>query len=30
MVGFIVVINVHGEVIRMEQPSAPESGDGEE
>jgi hypothetical protein len=30
MVGFKVVINVHGEVIRMEQPSAPESGDGEE
>jgi hypothetical protein len=30
MVGFKVVINVHGEVIRMEQPSAPESDDGEE
>jgi hypothetical protein len=30
MVGFKVVINVHGEVIRVEQPSAPESGDGEE
>ena len=30
MVGFKVVINVHGEVIRMEQPSAPENGDGEE
>jgi hypothetical protein len=30
MVGFKVVINVHGEVLRVEQPSAPESGDGEE
>ncbi len=30
MVGFKVVINLHGEVIRVEQPSAPESGDGEE
>ncbi len=30
MVGFKVVINVHGEVIRVEQPSAPESGEGEE
>ena len=30
MVGFKVVINVHGEVIRVEQPSAPEGGDGEE
>jgi hypothetical protein len=30
MVGFKVVINVHGEVIRMEQPSAAENGDGEE
>jgi hypothetical protein len=30
MVGFKVVINVHGEVIRMEQPSAPESDEGEE
>jgi len=30
MVGFKVVINVHGEVIRVEQPSAPENGDGEE
>ncbi len=30
MVGFKVVINVHGEVIRMEQPSAPENGEGEE
>jgi len=29
MVGFKVVINVHGEVIRMEQPSAPD-GEGEE
>ena len=30
MVGFKVVINVHGEVLRVEQPSAPENGDGEE
>ncbi len=30
MVGFKIVINVHGEVVRVEQPSAPESGDGEE
>jgi hypothetical protein len=30
MVGFKVVINLHGEVIRVEQPSAPESGEGEE
>jgi hypothetical protein len=30
MVGFKVVINVHGEVLRVEQPSAPESGEGEE
>lgn len=29
MVGFRVVINVHGEVIRVEQPSAPD-GEGEE
>jgi hypothetical protein len=29
MVGFKVVINLHGEVLRVEQPSAPESGDGE-
>lgn len=29
MVGFRVVINVHGEVVRVEQPSAP-SEDGEE
>lgn len=29
MVGFRVVINVHGEVLRVEQPSAP-SEDGEE
>jgi hypothetical protein len=29
MVGFKVVINVHGEVIRVEQPSAPD-GEGEE
>jgi len=30
MVGFKVVINVHGEVLRVEQPSAPDGGDGEE
>jgi hypothetical protein len=31
MMGFKVVINVHGEVIRLEQPSAPEAdGGGEE
>ncbi len=30
MVGFKIVINVHGEVLRVEQPAAPESGDGEE
>ena len=29
MVGFKVVINVHGEVLRVEQPSAPD-GEGEE
>jgi hypothetical protein len=29
MLGFKVVINVHGEVLRVEQPSAPEGGDGE-
>ena len=29
MVGFKVVIDVHGEVVRMEQPSAPE-GEGDE
>ena len=27
MLGFKVVINVHGEVIRLQQPSAPETGD---
>ena len=30
MVGFKIVINVHGEVLRVEQPAAPENGDGEE
>ena len=30
MVGFKVVINHHGEVVRIDQPSAPESGPGEE
>lgn len=30
MVGFKVVINVHGEVVRVEQPAAPPGPDGEE
>lgn len=30
MVGFKVVINVHGEVLRVEQPGAPDSEGGEE
>jgi hypothetical protein len=30
MVGFKVVINVHGEVLRVEQPSAPDNDGGEE
>jgi len=30
MVGFKVVINVHGEVLRVEQPSAPDDESGEE
>lgn len=30
MVGFKVVINVHGEVLRVEQPSAPDNEGGEE
>ena len=29
MVGFKVVINMHGEVLRVEQPSAPDSDEGE-
>ena len=29
MLGFRVVINVHGEVIRMDQPAAPEDDSGE-
>ena len=29
MLGFKVVINIHGEIVRVEQPSAPESDDGE-
>ena len=29
MVGFKIVINVHGEVVRVEQPSAPDNEDGE-
>jgi hypothetical protein len=30
MVGFKVVINVHGEVVRVEQPSAPDNEGGDE
>jgi hypothetical protein len=30
MTGFKVVINYHGEVVRIDQPSAPESKDGED
>ena len=30
MMGFRVVINVHGDVIRVDQPSAPAPEDGEE
>ena len=30
MVGFRVVINMHGEVVRVEQPSAPPDGEGDE
>ena len=30
MVGFRIVINVHGEVVRIEQPSAPADGEGGE
>jgi hypothetical protein len=30
MLGFKIVINLHGEVIRMDQPSAPEDEGGEE
>jgi hypothetical protein len=30
MAGFKVVINLHGEVLRLDQPSAAEGGDGEE
>jgi hypothetical protein len=30
MVGFKVVINVHGEVVRVEQPNAPDGEGGEE
>ena len=29
MLGFRVVVNVHGEVVRLEQPSAPEDGGDE-
>jgi len=30
MSGFKVVINVHGEVVRLDQPAAPDEGDGGE
>jgi len=30
MVGFKIIINVHGEVVRVEQPSAPDNEGGEE
>jgi len=30
MLGFKIVINLHGEVLRVEQPSAPDNGEGEE
>jgi hypothetical protein len=30
MLGFKIVINLHGEVLRIEQPSAPEDENGEE
>ena len=30
MLGFKIVINLHGEVLRVEQPSAPDNGQGEE
>jgi hypothetical protein len=29
MLGFKVVINIHGEIVRVEQPSAPDNGEGE-
>jgi cell fate (sporulation/competence/biofilm development) regulator YlbF (YheA/YmcA/DUF963 family) len=29
MMGFKVIINYHGEVVRMEQPSSPSDGEGE-
>ena len=29
MLGFKIVINLHGEVLRVDQPSAPDNGDGE-
>ena len=30
MLGFKIVINLHGEVLLVEQPSAPDNGEGEE
>ena len=30
MLGFKIVINLHGEVVRIEQPSASEGGEGED
>jgi hypothetical protein len=29
MTGFKIVIDYHGDVVRLDQPSAPESGEGE-
>jgi hypothetical protein len=29
MLGFKIVINLHGEVLRVEQPSAPDNGEGD-
>ena len=30
MLGFKIVINIHGEIVRVEQPSASDNGEGEE
>jgi hypothetical protein len=27
MLGFKIVINIHGEIVRVEQPSAPDNGE---
>jgi hypothetical protein len=29
MLGFKIVINLHGEIVRIEQPSAPDNGEGD-